>query len=124
MFKVPEKFRIKTGLMSSCRKDGNKGVFIIPQKKNKPDLTVVASDGAGWEHVSVSTSIRTPTWSEMCKIKDLFWGDECCVLQFHPPRADYINNHPFCLHLWRNPSDEVKTPPWQLVGGKGLTFAF
>jgi hypothetical protein len=33
-------------------------------------------------------------------VKDLLWAEEECVVQFHPPRSQYINNNPFMLHLW------------------------
>ena len=55
-------------------------------------LNIIASDGAewpyggmAWEHVSVSRPDRCPTWDETCAVKRLFWDDEECVLQFHPP---------------------------------------
>lgn len=53
-----------------------------------------------WEHVSVS-ALFTPTWNEMCWVKDAFWEDEEFVLQFHPPKSEYVNVHGRCLHLWR-----------------------
>jgi len=80
-------------------------------------LTVIFSDGEGWEHVSVSTPGRPPNWAEMCHIKDLFWDAEDTVMQFHPARSAYINNHPHCLHLWRpNGGAQMPVPPAFLVG--------
>ena len=70
---------------------------------------------AGWEHVSVSTPERTPTWEEMTLVKDLFWSEEECVVQFHPPRSVYVNKHPYCLHLWRNVAQEYALPPRGLL---------
>lgn len=82
-------------------------------------LKVIFSDGMGWEHVSVSTPNRTPNWSEMCFIKSLFWDDEDTVVQFHPPRSEYVNNHQHCLHLWRpNDGQTMPMPPSILVGFK------
>jgi hypothetical protein len=71
-----------------------------------------------WEHVSVSGNRRPPNWEEMCWVKDLFWGDEECVVQFHPPKSQYINCHPFCLHLWRGVDQPMPMPPSILVGLK------
>jgi hypothetical protein len=83
---------------------------------------MIVSDGAGWEHVSVHVEhekgLRTPTWSEMCYIKDKFWDKEDCVVPYHPPESDYINNHPHVLHLWRPTELDVPRPPWILVGIK------
>lgn len=78
-------------------------------------LLIIASNGRGWDHVSVSHRKRCPTWHEMCKIKDIFFSEEDIVLQFHPPKSDYINIHPRCLHLWRNQTSEIELPPIELV---------
>jgi hypothetical protein len=53
----------------------------------------------------------------MCFIKDTFWDGEDCVMQLHPPRSEYVNNHPYCLHLWR-PTDGrvIPQPPSIFVG--------
>ncbi len=72
----------------------------------------------GWEHVSVSAPDRCPTWGEMCTVKDLFWKDDEMVVQFHPPKANYVNCHPYTLHLWRPTKHKNKLPfpPSILVG--------
>lgn len=77
----------------------------------------------GWEHVSVSVQGRTPTWAEMQHVKELFWRDDECVLQFHPPADRYVNNHPHCLHMWRQVDKVVELPPVELVGVPGVVRA-
>ena len=114
--KVPEKYRIKSGLLASTEADGNNGYFYVPFEKMH--LAVIASDGLGWDHVSVSLDDRDPTWEEMCFVKDLFFDKEDCVVQYHPPQRDYINMHPHCLHLWRSQIDHIPRPPSILVGYK------
>ena len=96
MFHVPEQCRVYDGPMKSDPSFGRNGVFRLPG-----GLLVIASDGLGWEHVSVSMENRCPTWEEMCKVKALFWDADDLVVQLHPPKGDYVNQHPFCLHLWR-----------------------
>lgn len=118
-FHVPEKFRLKEGRLASLPEDGNNGVFFVKVHRGQ-ELRVIASDGAGWEHVSVSRTDRCPTWDEMCQVKDLFWDEDDCVIQFHPPRSEYVNNHPYCLHLWRPIGVEIMAPPSILVGVKKL----
>lgn len=54
----------------------------------------------------------------MCWLKDQFWDEEECVVQFHPPRSDYVNNHPFVLHLWKPLAVEMPRPPSIAVGFK------
>lgn len=107
MFKVPERYRVTTGPLPSNKSAGNNGLFFIG------GLRVIASDGLGWEHVSVSRAKRTPSWDDMCRVKSLFWGEDDLVVQFHPPKSEYVNNHPYCLHLWRKSmsNDFCEVPP-------------
>jgi hypothetical protein len=118
MFKVPEKYRIISGYIGSDSSYGNNGAFYIPMG-NSHNAFTMASDGEGWEHVSVTMSHgKTPDWVEMNQIKSIFWGDEDCVMQLHPPNSNYINNHRACLHLWRPIGQDIPQPPWALVGVK------
>ena len=87
--------------------DACNGHMVIPTR----GLTIVFSNGEGWEHVSVSRRDRCPTWDEMCVVKSLFWSDDECVMQLHPAKADYINQHSYCLHLWRPKLAEIPMPP-------------
>jgi hypothetical protein len=81
-------------------------------------LRVISSgtdDEHGWEHVSVSLLTRCPTWEEMQHVKELFFQDEECVIQFHPPKSMYVNFHQYCLHLWRPLHQEITLPPMELI---------
>jgi hypothetical protein len=117
-FEVPEEHRDRRG---PPRQAGNNGVFSIRVPGEEYMLLVIASDGFGWEHVSVSMHERCPTWDEMCMVKSLFWDSEDTVMQLHPPESQWVNNHPYCLHLWR-PSNgmEIPLPPTFTVGIKEL----
>ena len=100
------------------------GAFIIPGPFNC-NLRVIASEGDSsaeihWEHVSVSLPNRCPNWPEMCFIKSLFWDEEETVMQLHPPKSKWINNHQYCLHIWRPKNQEIPLPPDITVGMKGL----
>lgn len=116
MFNVPEKYRVRVGVMGSNELFGNNGAFEIPTTGTM--LYVIASDQLGWEHVSVSHRKRLPTWIEMCKIKEMFWSSEDCVVQYHPSKSEYVNNHPNCLHLWRCIDKSFPIPDSLLVGIK------
>ena len=59
MFHVPEEYRLRTGAMGSDESYGNNGYFIIPHKGLI--LWTIASDGIGWEHVSVSLRYKPKT---------------------------------------------------------------
>lgn len=97
------------------------GVFLLPRPPMVKDLRAIVSDGSewdaaglpppAWEHVSVSHPDRCPTWEEMAWVKSLFFEDLECVVEFHPPRSQYVNCHKFTLHLWRPIGVEVPLPP-------------
>jgi len=118
MFHVPEDKRINFGPLSSEKSDGNNGAFIL--NIGDKHILTVASDGKGWEHVSVSDmgSQETPTWKIMCQVKDTFWDRDDCVVQFHPPASVYVNFHPGCLHMWRKTGYKFPVPPSWMVGPK------
>ena len=114
-------FRKDHPTLGKSPKDSLCGFFLIPSPvPGNHELRVISSgehwdDPLGeWEHVSVSTQTRCPTWEEMCKVKNLFWNESETVLQFHPKRSEYVNNFPYCLHLWK-PRTEVQLPPTQCV---------
>lgn len=122
MFKVPEEYRITDHpILRSNAAYGNNGAFEIPLEKNIKAYAI-ASDGLGWEHVSVhvveDNMPEIPTWEEMCKIKALFWDEEDCVIQYHPPKSQYINHNEYTLHLWRPIDKEIPMPDSMLVGIK------
>lgn len=119
MFKVPEKYRYVKGdgALYSDSTYGNNGLFRI--RMGTHIVYCVASDGEGFEHVSVSIDKGgiTPTWAIMARVKDLFWDAEDTVVQFHPPKSMYVNLHPHVLHLWRNEEiQKLMIPPKRLVG--------
>jgi len=97
------------------------GAFHLRMTKGGDRIFVIVDDGetwqasglAGpaWEHVSVSLYNRCPTWQEMCWVKDLFWSENECVVQYHPAKAQYVNRHDNCLHLWRLKDAEFPLPP-------------
>lgn len=130
MFKVPEQWRLtdKTlGYLASDSTYGNNGCFSLPNPYGPGYMSIIASDGMGWEHVSVHFEIgdgrqRTPTWDQMCHVKDMFWGEEDVVVQFHPKKSEYVNIHKNTLHLWRPDetiAGRIPTPPSIMVGPKG-----
>lgn len=117
-FHAPDRFRVRSGQFGTDDSYGNNGAFFVKRRTSHVPLKVIASDGGGWEHVSVSLPDRCPTWADMCAIKDLFWDEQDCVMQLHPPRSEYVNNHPYCLHLWRPIDAAIPLPPSLMVGFK------
>ena len=126
---VPEFARVTDHpTLATDRTDGDNGAFDLESVEPGWRLAIIASDGTdpsvpecrGWEHVSVHAYRRggaqqcTPTWREMCAVKDLFWDPEDLVMQLHPRRSAYVNLHPHTLHLWRHA--DIPEPPAILVG--------
>ena len=128
MFHVPEDRRVDLPLshaLSSTIASGNNGAFDFVGPVPGWRLLVIASDGGGWEHVSVHAArerglrdvqTRVPTWAEMVFIKNEFWGPEDVVMQLHPRQSVYVNQHPHVLHLWRPLDKVIPEPPPEFVG--------
>lgn len=111
---------------ASTPDDGANGVFIIPLSKTIHKVARIAicivsdgSDEVPWEHVSVRISEGrgsgwhddTPTWDEMCAVKEVFWNKQEVVMQLHPAEEHYINMHGSVLHLWKPLKSEIPLPP-------------
>lgn len=104
---------------AEAENDGMGGRYY--DKQSGKFLHFIFSYQMGWEHLSVSTPSKCPTWEQMCRMKDIFWNkDECCV-EYHPKEEDYVNNHPYCLHIWRPTEEVIPTPPTLLVGFRNET---
>lgn len=101
-----------------CIGDEYNGAFKL--RINGTFVNVIASRGMGWEHVSVSQPSKTPSWEIMAKVKEMFFEEEEVVIQYHPKKSEYINNHKHCLHLWRPIDKEIITPPTWMIGFKEM----
>lgn len=123
-FQNAERYRTQLKGFPPTKRGDRYGLFIMAQPTF--NIRMMVDDGAetGWEHVSVSCKVQhpdgriqdvTPPWDTMNMVKLMFWKDEECVLQFHPPRAVYVNRHESTLHLWRQVGVNHPTPPTDLV---------
>lgn len=131
--KVPEQYRLRNkSTLGSDSSYGNNGFFIIPHHRiANYYYYCMASDGMGWQHVSISIKFvkgkqwkesgRCPTWEEMCYIKSVFWNEEETVIQYHPAKSEYVNCHSNCLHLWKPDNIEIPLPASIMVGPKAHT---
>ena len=97
--------------------DATCGVFLIP--KGGSTLKIIAANGFGWDHVSVSCledgRDRTPTWTEMEFVKRLFFRPTETAMQLHVPVEDHVSYHQHVLHLWRPHGQEIPRPPVDMV---------
>ena len=124
MKSMPEIKKLPRIVFDKVDEDGFKAhVLLLSTKQKNRAATVVASWGCGWDHVSVSFTNRTPTWEEMAEVKEMFFKPDEVCFQFHPAETDYVNYHPYCLHIWRCQETEIPTPPYWMVGPKkGQSF--
>lgn len=117
---IVEKGRVRTGQFGT--KPGTTfGAFFLQCRVTGERLKIIVGDGSDWqeeglpgepwEHVSVSCERRCPMWAEMCWVKELFFEDDELVVQYHPPKKDYVNEHPFVLHLWKPRIASIPVPP-------------
>jgi hypothetical protein len=95
--------------------EGCNGRFIADNPFVPGARLVIIGTNDDWEHVSVSCRKRCPTWQEMQWVKEQFWFDDEVAIQYHPAKSDYVNHHPYTLHMWRPKHLNVPMPPKELV---------
>lgn len=101
-------------IRAEAKGDGLGGYYY--DKISDKRLNFIFSYQMGWEHLSVSMPNRTPSWEQMCRMKDIFWDENEACVQYHPKKEDYVNNHEHCLHIWKPVDYELPTPPSIMVG--------
>jgi hypothetical protein len=109
------RWRIRTGKMASSEIDGWNGAFQVPLEGEL--WYVMISDREGWRHLSIRNSQKKalPSWQVMTRVKACFFGDDDWVVQFIPPRAEYVNDCQWVLHLWQPVDAVLPTPHVALV---------
>lgn len=107
--------------------DEANGAFIIDRYNNGEFYLVIASNGQGWDHVSVTIHKKNggsvkkcPSYQEMMMIKEKLFSEEDVVFQLHPREEDYINTHPYCLHLWKPNNCNMVVPPLNSINNDEL----
>lgn len=108
--------------------DEYSGTFIIDRYKNDEFYLVIVSNGLGWDHVSVTLHKknganikRCPSYEEMQMVKEKVFSEEEVVFQLHPREEDYIDTHPYCLHLWKPNNCNMSIPPLDSLNNEKLT---
>jgi len=98
--------------------DGGNGMFRFMSCVDGQPLGVIASDGGGWDHVSVSRADRVPNYEEMEQVAGLFFQADETAVQYHVPKSEHVNCHPYCLHWWRPTEETLPKPPSIMVAPK------
>lgn len=95
--------------------DAYNGIFSMCRPFSSIQLHIMASNGGGWDHVSVSSRGRCPLWEEMDWIKRKFFYPFETAMQLHVPDSEHLSIHPFTLHLWRPHKETIPRPPGSMV---------
>jgi hypothetical protein len=100
---------------ASTELDGWNGLFLVPM--NGQIWEVMLSDGWGWRHLSVTNAQKRqlPPWEIMTRMKETFFADDAWVVMFVPPKEVYINDHPYCHHLWEPLNEPLPMPHFVMV---------
>jgi hypothetical protein len=80
--------------------------FSVKAYASKKGLRVLLSherhNDQMWIHVSVSRQNRIPPWADIRKVKDIFIGRDQKAIMVIPSESEYVNCHPYCMHLFSN----------------------
>jgi hypothetical protein len=60
---------------------------------------ILARGPAGW-HLSIAHPSRYPTWDEVAEARYRLVPDGATMAMILPPRAEYVDVHPNCFHLY------------------------
>lgn len=109
-----EPFRVPTP--DGVDADSEDGFFVVKNHGFR-EINVVVSTEGGWDLVSVMTRGSSPTWDEMCLVREIFFRDDETAIQYSVPKPERISTHKFALHWWRPHTLELPRPPRELIAG-------
>jgi hypothetical protein len=85
--------------------------LLVAWRDTKTGMNVIESsehhDGRTWYHVSFSFPDHLPTYGDLQLVRKCFIGEDHTALQIFPPKAEYVNHHPYYLHLYVCLSEEI-----------------
>jgi len=67
---------------------------------------IVSKDNDLW-HLSISTASASPSYNEIKEARYRFIPDNVTMAQIFPPKAEFVNLHPYCHHLWEIQGEET-----------------
>ena len=104
------RWRVRTGKLASDDSYGFNGCFLVPLEGEL--WHVILGDGMGFRHLSVTNAQKKilPSWTVLTRLRDAFFDDSSWVVQYLPPKDQYVDDHPFCLHLWESIDEPMPHP--------------
>lgn len=76
-------------------------------------------DGKLWIHVSASRAGCLPSWEDLRLVKDVVIGRDRKAIQILPREAEYVNIHPYVLHLYA-PLEGDPLPDFRMTQNDGV----
>jgi len=83
----------------------------------KVAFEVEFNDGQLWIHVSFSRRYRDPSYFDMVRVKEVFFGHDRKAIMVLPKRDEHYNLHAHCLHLY-SPLTKDPLPDFRTHGGQ------
>lgn len=83
-----------TGITPDLNNTANLGVFPFGE------CIVICTIDEGLWHLSISHKTRYPTYDEIKAARYKFIPDKVTMAMLFPPKAEFVNVHPNCFHLW------------------------
>lgn len=78
---------VKNRLITKVVKMAEDGVMFNFKYKSR-EYEVIASNGGGWDHVSIYPlhQKHMPSWDVMCTLKNICFNDDEVVMELHPAK--------------------------------------
>lgn len=99
--------------------------YRLPTNEQGVFIWCAAAVGLGWEYVGVCRelygrdgtrlSLDLPHFSDLDRVKSLFWRRDEAALVLFPPEGVHIELHPAVVHLWRRQQGDIAWPPRSLA---------
>lgn len=80
---------------------------LTTQRFTRGQVNVLIGREDGRWHLSISTPTRYPTWDEIADARYDLLPDALEMAMILPPKAHYVNHHPYVFHLWEMHDPEM-----------------
>lgn len=99
---VPAPTASLPGRHRAFRSESGCGIIVgLEPARSAPAGVWVPPEALELWHVSISHPARYPTWDEIADARYALVPDEVTMAMLLPPRAEYVNAHDRCFHLWQ-----------------------
>ena len=86
-------------IVAEQRYDGAKWVHVRGRMSVIGSIAI-EEDLRTWVHLSIAHRKRMPTYNDLAFLKKYWLGDDRKAIMVMPAKAEHVNIHKYCLHLW------------------------